>query len=151
MRNLLSILLLLPLLAIAQTDDETPPIIDINKGIKLAWDASPSPDVAHYRVRIGTESGVYTDGRLLDGRVPTADEPVVVMVETPGTYYIAVTAINELGLESMPSNEMVINVRSIGAPSAPVIMLAEQYAVVAITETTTTNTTTTRIIREIKP
>jgi hypothetical protein len=147
MRNLLSILLLLPLLAIAQTDDETTPIIDIDKGIKLAWDASPSPDILHYRVRIGTESGVYTDGRLLDGRVPTAAEPVVVMVETPGTYYIAVTAINDLGLESGPSNEVVVKVRAIGAPSSPVIMLAEQFQVVAITETTTT----TRIIREVKP
>ena len=153
MKNLLAILLLLPLIAIAQTDDEgeATPIINIAKGIKLAWDASPSPDILHYRVRIGTESGVYTDGRLLDGRVPTADEPVVVMVETPGTYYVAVTAINDLGLESEPSNEVKVNVRPIGTPSAPVIMLAEQFEVVAITETTTTNTTTTRIIREIKP
>jgi hypothetical protein len=69
------------------------------------------------------------------------------MVETPGTYYLTVTALNDLGLESAPSNEVKVTVRPIGTPSAPVIMLAEQFQVVAITETTTT----TRIIREIKP
>ena len=40
-----------------------------------------------------------------------------------------------------------VEVRPIGTPSDPVIMLAEQFEVVAITEITTT----TRIIREIKP
>jgi hypothetical protein len=151
MKHLLTILLLLPLLAFAQADEEeTTPIVDLNKGIKLVWDSGIGWEVhniIHHRIRIGTESGVYTDGRLIDGRIPTATDPVVVMVETPGTYYIAVTALNDLGLESGPSNEVKVTVRPIGTPSAPVIMLAEQFQVVAITETTTT----TRIIREIKP
>jgi fibronectin type 3 domain-containing protein len=146
MKRILALLALIPILSLAQTNTE-PPIIDIDKGIKLAWDASPSTNIVHHRIRIGTESGNYTDGRLVDGRIPTATEPVVVMVETPGTYYIAVTAINDLGLESGPSNEVVVRVRSINTPSSPVIMLAESYEVVAITETTTT----TRIIKEVKP
>jgi hypothetical protein len=150
MKHLLAILFLLPFLSIAQEDPESTPIVDIDKGIKLVWDAGlgwEGHNIINHRISIGTESGVYTDGRLIDRRIPTAAEPVVVMVETPGTYYIAVTALNDLGLESAPSNEVKVTVRSISTPNAPVIRLGEQFEVLAVTETVTT----TRIIKEVKP
>jgi hypothetical protein len=150
MKHILTILILLPLAAFAQEDPESTPIVDLDKGIKLVWDAGigwEGHNIINHRISIGTESGVYTDGRLVDGRVPTSAEPVIVMVEAPGTYYVAVSAINDLGLESAPSNEIKVTVRSIATPNAPVIRLGEQFDVLAVTETVTT----TRIIKEVKP
>lgn len=67
----------------------------------LAWDASPSSDVAGYRVYQGAQSGLYTNsvdvGPLLTATINPA----------PGTNFIAATAYATNGLESVFSNEIL--------------------------------------------
>jgi hypothetical protein len=69
--------------------------------VTLAWDANTEPDLAGYKIYFGTASGVY-------------GAPVTVGLQTtytvtnlaPGTWFFAVTAINNSGLESGFSNEV---------------------------------------------
>jgi len=75
-------------------------------GASLEWDANTEPDIKGYRLYYGPASGNYT--RSLDaGKNTTADVPELV---TGFTYYFIVTAYNEAGLESPPSNEVVFTV-----------------------------------------
>lgn len=69
--------------------------------VKVAWD--PNPEAVSYRLYIGPASGVYT--HYLD-----TYEPAATLELDPGTYYAVVTAFNAAGLESDPSNEIIIEV-----------------------------------------
>lgn len=92
MKTLLAILLLFatPLLA-----------------VRLEWNASTGPDVAGYRLKWGFASGAYTHtveaGMSLTA---TVEEPWPMGVNV----YFAAFAYNTLGIESLPSNEVVYNV-----------------------------------------
>jgi hypothetical protein len=79
---------------------------DSTGSIKVAWDLSWEPGIAGYRVHYGTKSADYSD--IVDvGYEITAELPNL----TPGvTYYSAVTAYNEFGLESEYSNEISFTV-----------------------------------------
>ena len=70
--------------------------------VKLAWDANSEPDLAKYRVYWGLESGTPTES--LD--VGTATAATIADLDDGTTYFFTVTAINEAGLESGPSNEV---------------------------------------------
>jgi len=72
----------------------------------LAWDPSPSTNVAGYRVYYGPAAGNYTD-RLDVGNVTTATVP---NLQAGVTYYFVVTAYNAAGVESLPSNEVAYTV-----------------------------------------
>jgi hypothetical protein len=69
--------------------------------VNLAWDASVSPNIAGYKVYVGTVTRTY-------------GAPIVIGNQTtytvtglgPGTYYFAVTAFNAAGDESDFSNEV---------------------------------------------
>lgn len=75
----------------------------------LAWtppttrmDGSALTDLAGYKIHYGTEQGQYTE--IVD--VPGAGISEYVLVGLgPGTYYFVVTAYDEAGGESPPSNE----------------------------------------------
>ena len=131
MKHILTILLLLPLLSFAQY-----PIIDISKGVKLAWDAPVhSYPIANYRLHLGSIPNTYTESRLL-----TSATNATVQLDVPGIYYLAVTAVDALGLESTYSNEIVVDVRLINPPPSPVLRLSESFQVLSIVETTSTTT-----------
>jgi uncharacterized protein YjbI with pentapeptide repeats len=70
----------------------------------LTWTASNSPDVAGYKVYRGISSGNYTT-------VISAGN-VIGYTDTPGTgsWFYVVTAVSNLGTESVVSNEVHINV-----------------------------------------
>lgn len=72
--------------------------------VTLAWDSSPSPAVAGYRVYLGTASGNYTTivevGNVTTNTVPGLTNGV--------TYFMAVTAYDTNGLESAFSNEISV-------------------------------------------
>ena len=72
------------------------------RSVTLQWELSPSPGVAGYYIYYGTESGVYPQRLTLDdvgmATIPGLEEGV--------TYYFVVTAFNESGDESEPSNEV---------------------------------------------
>ena len=76
------------------------------KSIALAWDASEDDSVTGYNVHYGTVSGEYTDV-ISVGNITTVT--VSGLVEGV-TYFFVVTAFNESGLESEPSNEILYSV-----------------------------------------
>jgi hypothetical protein len=72
------------------------------ESIRLAWDANSEPDLAGYRLRWGTAS------RAVEG---TLDVGLTTTAEVSGllaglTYFFSVTAYNQGGLESAPSDEI---------------------------------------------
>jgi len=70
--------------------------------VSLAWDRNTEPNIAGYKVYVGTTSGVY--GVPLDvGNVTTY---TVTGVAAGTAYYISVTAYDQTGLESGFSNEV---------------------------------------------
>lgn len=70
--------------------------------VKLAWDLSWEPDIAGYRVHYGPESGVYTESVDVGYQIKADLSGLTV----GATYYSAVTAYNDSGLESPFSNEI---------------------------------------------
>ena len=70
--------------------------------VSLAWDENPEPDIAKYKVNWGVESGAPTES-LDVGKVTAA---TVRNLDDGATYFFTVTAINDAGQESEPSNEV---------------------------------------------
>ena len=78
-------------------------------GYILQWDANSEPDLAGYKIYIGTTSRNY--GQVI---IPTGDKALATTYEgtldvpdnTETTYYFAVTAYDTAGLESEYSNEV---------------------------------------------
>lgn len=72
--------------------------------VTLQWDPNSEPDLSHYVVYWGTESGKYTDCI----RVETGLKPVskIVLSDNGKVYYFAVTAVDTAGLESDYSSEV---------------------------------------------
>lgn len=68
----------------------------------LSWDPSTSTNVAGYKVYMGTASGVYSSSFTL-GSTTTY---TVSNLGVRSTYYFAVTAYNDSGIESSTSNEV---------------------------------------------
>lgn len=69
--------------------------------VTLAWDASPSPEVAGYRVYSGTESGNYLNS------ITTPSTTVTISGLASGvTYFFAVTSYDVNGAESAFSDEI---------------------------------------------
>ena len=72
------------------------------ESLTLAWDPSTDPSVVGYRLYQGTESQVYTNVLNMNDSVSALIGGLV-----PGvTYYFAVTAYDETGLESAFSGEI---------------------------------------------
>jgi VCBS repeat-containing protein len=70
--------------------------------VKLAWNPNPEPNIANYRLSYGTASRSYTQN--VDAG--TATSVTVSGLEQGKTYYFAVRAINDKGLQSEPSAEV---------------------------------------------
>lgn len=87
--------------------------------MRLAWDPSPSPDVAAYVVLYGFESGRYVFTNDAGNALQT-----VIHLPVPGeTYFFVAKARSAAGLYSEPSNEVSFELRP--EPSDPeVIRLA---------------------------
>ncbi len=80
--------------------------------VRLAWDASPSPDVVGYRIYFGTNAGNYS--YLINvGLVRTQ---TVVLPHT-GRWFFAATAVDANGMESPFSNQVQWEAK----PAAPVM------------------------------
>jgi fibronectin type 3 domain-containing protein len=76
--------------------------------ITLAWNASTSPNIAHYTVYSGGSSGSYST------TVQTTNLFLKVGVSGGNPYYFAVTATDTIGLESVFSNEVLYKARNPG-------------------------------------
>ena len=80
--------------------------------VKLAWDASPSPGITHYRIHFGTNGANYT----LVTNVGLVRTQTVVLPHT-GRWSFAATAVDANGLESPFSNQVEWDAK----PTAPVV------------------------------
>ena len=80
--------------------------------VRLAWDASPSPDVVGYRIHFGTNAGNYSFVTNV-GLVRTQ----TVVVPHTGRWFFAATAIDANEMESPFSNQVQWEAK----PIAPVV------------------------------
>lgn len=80
--------------------------------VQLAWDASPSPGIIHYRIHYGTNGATYTLVTNVGLRLSCA-----VPLPHRGRWYFAVTAVDAQGLESPFSNQVQWEAK----PTAPVM------------------------------
>ncbi len=71
--------------------------------VTLTWDSNNEPDLNHYIVYWGTESGEYLED---SGNIGLVTEFTVEIPDDDQVYYFAVTAVDEAGLESDFSNEV---------------------------------------------
>lgn len=97
MKKLIALMVLLPLTVWAET---------LNP-IKVAWDPNTEPDMASYRLYVGGE---------LTATVP---HPATSYTFTPSeekTYVFHLTAVDQAGNESVPSNTVTV---TIDVPPAP--------------------------------
>jgi Fibronectin type III domain len=85
--------------------------------LTLGWEGVPELDLQGYRVLVGTESGQYTQ---------TYDVGLATTFEVPNlqigqTYYFAVIAIDNRGLESPPSAELMVTIAPPPLPDKPTL------------------------------
>ena len=80
--------------------------------VRLAWDASPSPDVVGYRINFGTNGASYSFVTNV-GLVRTQ----TVVVPHTGRWFFAATAVDANGMESPFSNQVQWEAK----PVAPVV------------------------------
>src|SRR6478609_7004855 len=80
--------------------------------VRLAWDASPSPDVVGYRIHFGTNAGNYS----FVTNVGLVRTQTVVLPHT-GRWFFAATAVDANGIESSFSNQVQWEAK----PAAPVM------------------------------
>jgi fibronectin type 3 domain-containing protein len=73
--------------------------------IRLAWDTNTEQDLAGYRIHYGTSSGRYTLP-FIDVQGTTSAS--IQNLQATTTYYFVVTAYDNAGNESSPSNEVAV-------------------------------------------
>jgi len=86
------------------------PITEAGSTVKLAWDPSPSPGIAGYTLYAHTNSlATGTNLATAPVRVQTTNLTVTVQFTNaaPRWYFVA-TATSTNGLESVPSNELIV-------------------------------------------
>jgi hypothetical protein len=77
----------------------------VEKQYTLTWDANSEPDLAGYRVYMGTVSGTYT--RVAEiGLVTTYSGAIQVSDDSLANYFFVLTAFDTSNLESDYSNEV---------------------------------------------
>lgn len=69
--------------------------------LSLAWNASPDPSAVGYRLHYGTNSGVY----YASANVGNSTASTLAGLDEGTRYFIAATAFDASGAESVPSNE----------------------------------------------
>jgi hypothetical protein len=74
------------------------------QSVTLAWDTSPEPDIAGYRVLYGTAASDLD--QVIEAGVNT--EITIFNLSERTEYFFAVTAYDSVGLESLPSEEVSI-------------------------------------------
>jgi hypothetical protein len=80
--------------------------------VTFLWDANEEPDLAAYVLLWGLASRTYTSSQ----EVGVSPEPTATLTFTPGTWYVAVRAVNEAGQHSQPSNEVVVTIGTTPGP-----------------------------------
>ena len=92
--------------------------ISDDANIQFVWRANPEPDLAGYKLYVGTTPGVYV-GCIDVGNVTTFKATDLIRGMT---YYFALTAYNTAGLESDPTSELGTQLPVLDNPSNPQIV-----------------------------
>ena len=85
--------------------------------VTLQWDPNTESDLAGYRLYESQTSGSYDFNNVLE-EIPAGTETVTIRVEIDGVYYYVLTAFDTHGLESNPSNEVILDLDTT-KPAAP--------------------------------
>ena len=96
--------------------------------VTLAWDPSPGPGVAGYRIYYGATSGNYTNSVTV-GNVTTSTIPDLV---SGAMYFITTKAYNAAGVESLFSNEIFYIVPG-GEATLQITMAVDKQAALVVT------------------
>lgn len=97
------------------------------QSVELAWDPSPTDNVAAYNIYFGTNRSIFTDSII----VPDISDVIVPRLEEGKTYYFAVSAVDEDGNESRLSNEISYAVPA-PASLAPKLAIPSSEASLAV-------------------
>jgi hypothetical protein len=76
------------------------------RSINLEWNPSPSTNVSGYFIYYGTNSGTYISF------TNTPNTNIVLRLTNRGTLYVAASATNTTGVESILSDELVVTVKT---------------------------------------
>ena len=89
-----------------------------NANVTFEWDANTEGDLAGYRLYRADVPGSYTfgEGNQVDGAL--AGTETVTILEHDGVWYYVLTAYDNAGNESGPSNEVSTSIDTI-SPDAP--------------------------------
>jgi Bacterial Ig-like domain (group 2) len=89
--------------------------VAVGEAVTLAWDApttntdgsylNPTTDISMYKIYYGTASLTYSTGTNISNPGTTTISKTLIL--TPGTYYFAVTTVDNYGRESSYSNEVM--------------------------------------------
>lgn len=104
--------------------------------VTLGWDPSPESDVAGYQLYFGQSSNVWTHVK----NVPVSVTQATVDLPTPGTWFFMVTATNQAGLSSLPSNLV-----SYTTPTGPLAAKGLKILSAVVTRISTITTATNLI------
>lgn len=96
---------------------QTPRVCQASNPCHIQWDANTEPDMSSYRFYLSSVSGVYPSVPVLTVTHPTTTGTLGVLPQ--GTYYVRVTAVDQSGNESLPSNELTFFYD--GVPGSPII------------------------------
>ena len=86
--------------------------------LEVTWNANTDSDLAGYKIYYGTSSGVYST--TIDVKNVTIYD--ITNIPDNRTYYIALTAYDTSGNESIKSNEVNIAVPDITDPNLPIVI-----------------------------
>ena len=93
------------------------PMVASAATINFSWDANTESDLAGYRMYQSNESGVYDMDNPV-AEIAETETTYTLFNVTDGTYYWVLTAYDDAGNESTPSNEVTVTVDET-APAPP--------------------------------
>ena len=97
--------------------------------VTLSWDANNEPDLEHYVVYWGTIPGDYSYN---SGDIGLATDFSVDLPDDGLTYFFAVTAVDEAGLESDYSNEVSTDGTSGSEPTIHILPINSNWNLISI-------------------
>ena len=108
-----------------------------NSSIQLTWEASPDPDLLGYKVHMGTSSGSYP----MINDAGLTQSFLFQNLADGKTYYFIVTAYDHMQNQSVPSEEVNVQIPDSTPPAPPenVTLAASSNSEISFTWTTSTD------------
>jgi uncharacterized repeat protein (TIGR01451 family) len=107
-------------LPVGDVEPPAPPVLSAGvfaSDVSLSWTPSPSPDVVRY--------DLYRDGELITQHTDLANLEYVDASRPNGVYRYVARAVDAVGNESVPSNEVEVTV-SVAPPAAPIDLVVTE-------------------------